>query len=339
MFKTIDFRRRTVSVLVALFVTGVAQAGGLPAIDANRQMLSQHYDPARAAYPQISEQGYTVRLLLTKEWPLHLGVSRNGSPEKILELPRVVEQVAQIRIYKDRLAVHSWLGPDEQGHIAIFDLPSGRLEDAFFAYRPVFSPDNRQIAFVRFYPAHFLQSYEDQEMIYDLAASPAQNRPAYGSEGPPTEKRGALHRAGWPVYPLAVKEIGRQNANLDDDNDYHHKMSDFAWSADSRRVAFIDASQAAAALVVVDTRTLLQQTHAAEFNPALLDASIATLPELRDMCRVQDNARVPTCVDFLYETTRLDVASDAVTIFLSTTDSGKTRTVRVDARRLAPVQR
>ncbi len=326
--------------LAALLIATNGQAAGLAAADANHRLLSERYGPAQVAYPQVSDHGVTVRVIRGKEWPLHLGVSRRGAAAKIIELPRAMEQVAQVRIHGDRLAVQAWLGPDEQGEIAIFDLQTGQLVDEFLGYRPVFSPDNRLIAFVRFYPAHFLQSNEDQEMVYDLEASPAQNRPAYGPVVPSSEKRNMLHQAGMPLYPLAPKELGRQNANLEDESEYHRKVSEFAWSPDSRRVAFVDARAGAAALVVVDTRTLLQQNRGTTFNAGVVDASWAALPELGELCSVQGDTPSKSCLDVDYGAMRLDVDDAAVTVSLSTgTHPPVTRAFRVESQRLKSVPR
>ena len=326
--------------LAAVLAATDGRAAGLAAADANHRLLSAAYDPARAAYPPLSDQGVALRVIRGKEWPLHLGISRAGAPEKIVELPRAMEQVAQLRVHGNRVAVQAWLGPDEQGEIAIFDLQTGQLVDDFLEYRAVFSPDGRQIAFVKFYPAHFLQSYEDQAMLYDLEASPAQNRPAYGAVVPSPDKRSMQHHAGMPLHPLAAGELGRQNANLVDQDEYHRKVSEFAWSADSRRVAFVDARKGAASLVVVDTRSLQQQARVASFDAGLVDASAAALPELADVCSVQGDAPARTCVDLDYAATRLELGDAAATVSLSAGDQpAATRTVRVDSQRLKPVPR
>ncbi len=326
--------------LAALAIATDGRAAAPASADANHRMLSERYDPARVGYPLVSNQGTTVRVIRGKEWPLHLGVSRRGAAERIIELPKAMEQVAQVRIYKDRLAVQAWLGPDEQGEVAVFDLQTGQLVDDFLGYRPVFSPDNRLVAFVKFYPAHFLQSYEDQEMLYDLDASAAQNRPAYGAVVPSPDKRSMLHHAGLPLHPLAPRELGRQNANLVDESAYHRKISEFAWSPDSRRVAFVDARDGAASLVVVDTRTLLQQNRSTTFNAALVDASSAALPELADVCSVQGDTPAKSCLEVDYGALRLDVDDAGVTVSLSTAaQPAVTRALRVGPQRLKPVQR
>jgi len=116
----------------------------------------------------------------------------------------------------------------------IIDLEHGVILDSFDAFYPAISPGGRFIAYVKFYPPHFVKGTDDHDMLYDVAKSATENRPA----SVPVDD---LVNVGVNLYPGAQ--------NKDEDNigvpaDHAHgTVSQFFWSPDSQTLIFADQTQ------------------------------------------------------------------------------------------------
>ena len=88
--------------------------------------------------------------------------------------------------------------------VNVVELTSGKIKDHFACYFPAPSPDAHFLAFVKDFPGHpgpLEVSYE--YVVYDLAASPAQNRA--------NTKAGIAYDPGWPVYPPGATNAASEN--------------------------------------------------------------------------------------------------------------------------------
>jgi hypothetical protein len=187
----------------------------------------------------------------TKDWGVV--VQQGSNPAERVPLPDYLDQVYAIhRVAPNRALLLADLPAGAQ-FAGIIETPPARLIDSFWsAAKPSLSPDNRYILFVRFYPMHGADSYDDQYRLYDVLGTRASNwpeRPA--QDGPPTAPVSYDPTlAGIPVYPLKAGELGRENTNIED-GQAHERASEIIWSADSRKAVFADAQGGAMSLVVV----------------------------------------------------------------------------------------
>jgi hypothetical protein len=191
----------------------------------------------------------------TKDWSVV--VQQGTNPVERAPLPDLLEQVYAIhRAAPNRAVLLADLSAGAK-FIGIIGTSPAKLLDSFWSSAgPSLSPDNRYVLFVRFYPMHGADNYEDQYRLYDVLGTRASNwpeRPA--QDGPPTEPINYDSTlAGVPVYPLKAGELGRENTNIED-GQVHQRASEFIWSADSSKVVFADVQGGVISLVVVSMPT------------------------------------------------------------------------------------
>ena len=150
--------------------------------------------------------------------------------------------------------------------IFIVDPAKNSLVDSFMAYRPVISPNQRWIAYVKFAPYYVEASTEI--MLYDLSKSPAQNRPRSDPVHPNDEKTDA----GTIVFPPGHENFDGSNI-LDSPSDTQmvHAAGKLHWAPDSRAIVFTDMVADNPAIVLV---TLDDHGTSAAFRHALTEAEI-----------------------------------------------------------------
>jgi hypothetical protein len=159
---------------------------------------------------------------------------------KDVKLPLDVDRVIAIRRYSDRLIVIASVS-DLVSRVLIIDLGQGQITDSFEGFNPTVSPNGRFIAFIKFYPPHFVRGADDHYMLYDVEKTAIENRPA----AVPLDD---LIDVGMNVYP--------GGGNKEDDNlgvlsrREHHAMSSFSWSADSGKLVFADQAESLTVVLV-----------------------------------------------------------------------------------------
>jgi hypothetical protein len=130
--------------------------------------------------------------------------------------------------------------------------PVKLLDQFWTAGRQALSPNNRYVIFVRFYPLHGADNYDDQYRLYDVLGTRASNwpkRPA--GDGSPTEPINYDDTlAGVPIYSLKAGEVDRVNTNVPEGTE-HEGGTDFLWSADSSKAVFSDSQAKVITLVLV----------------------------------------------------------------------------------------
>jgi hypothetical protein len=116
--------------------------------------------------------------------------------------------------------------------------------DAALAFYPVMSPDQRWIAYEKFFPRQTELPSSDEYLLYDLSKTPEQNRqPGVGLDDN-LDVGTAIYPPGWANQP--GDNIGAP------DNQRHGHVSDFYWSPESTTLAFADLLQGKVSLVLVD---------------------------------------------------------------------------------------
>ncbi len=189
----------------------------------------------------------------TKDWSIV--VQQGSNPAERVPLPDslVLEQVYAIhRAPQNHAVLLADLSAGAQ-FVGIIGTSPAKLLDSFWSSAtPSLSPDNHYVLFVRFYPMHGADNYDDQYRLYDVLGTRSSNwpdRPA--QDGPPNLPANYDDTlAGVPVYPLKAGELGRDNTNVED-GQVHQKASKFIWSVDSSKVVFADVQGGVISLVVV----------------------------------------------------------------------------------------
>lgn len=154
-----------------------------------------------------------------------------------IPLSRNVERVEQIVRHGNRLAVLNGLFGGAAEALVV-DVKSGEVIDRFWCYEPSLSPDHSSIAFVRFYPTHFVNGAESQYRVYRLDRTPAENRRSSKAQAA-SEMGSPAADLGLAVYPTGRRAM-RTNVEVPE-ADAHQHMSTLVWSRDSKAFAFVDA--------------------------------------------------------------------------------------------------
>ncbi len=157
---------------------------------------------------------------------LHL--RRGGSTADVALEDSFIEEISQVCPLSDgRLVVFGDVG----GAMAVYIVGKApaRAQDRFLAYTPAISPDERWIAFVKFFPLHGVDG-SAQYMLYDLSKSAAQNRPGQPSE---------LGDVGAVIYPQGQENFPGSNIDVPP-SEQHFFPVRLYWAPDSRANAFLD---------------------------------------------------------------------------------------------------
>ena len=254
----------------ALFASAPLLAVTVVDVDHSTVEGDKLFDPNNAEYAPSTQQGHRLELR-SEGLRLELRVTPLGAAAYAVMLSNGTAQVRQVRVSGERIVVVGWMNGSLASEVTVLDRASGRLVDTFWCYEPSLSPDGRHIAFVKFFPSHFIDQWESQYRLYDLSRDAESNRPAL-RDAEPSDSRGPLVDVGIALYPLVPTELDRSEIPSGQE---HERTSAFGWSADSRRLGFVDAQAGVARLVMV------QLPVAAPFS---LSTQIAVLPELGTLC-------------------------------------------------------
>ena len=176
----------------------------------------------------------------TNDWKLAIS-HQNGAIDRV-PLPPEIKQVDAIhRSGSNRAVVVTELGSGMR-EILVIQIDQAQVLDTFMASGPVaVSPSNQYVIFVRYYPMHGAEGYDDQYRVYDVLGTRATNWPDRPAQDSPPNIPASYDDslAGVPVYPLAPGELGRRNTFVPE-NEAHTSISDYVWTADSSKVLFAD---------------------------------------------------------------------------------------------------
>ena len=99
----------------------------------------------------------------------------SGNSATKISLPGVVNKIAEVCPLSDgRLVVFAESGYST--NIDIVDRAGALLKDDIWAFTPAMSPDQRWLAYRKFYPRHTELPVSEEYLLYDLTKSAGQNR-------------------------------------------------------------------------------------------------------------------------------------------------------------------
>lgn len=171
-----------------------------------------------------------------------LSIRPKSGAVEILKLPNLYTQFGSIALAPNNKAIvvayayGSWSG--EIRSYLIVDLILGKVIDEITASRFSVSPNRRFILFRNWSgPPEDQETSEKRYRLYDTMKSPRENVCGYMSNDPKHERLDEEMR-GFQVYPRMPGQVSCNDPEKEEEEDY--EGSDFAWSADSSKVAFID---------------------------------------------------------------------------------------------------
>jgi len=220
---------------------------------------SQAFDPERQGRVFAESGGLTVSLEKTEPCEDCVGgtaftfavTDKRSSTARSFTIRNDTAQVDEVVIVNpSRALVMGSLTGTTRG-VNVVDLERREVIDFFYSHFPSVSKDRRFVAYVKFTPR--VQSGAPQGhvyLVYDLTASPTQNRLAAGQQG--AEPLDDHVNVGIPVYPL--ENVGRamSDAGPNEEAPPHVLASEgFSWLP-GNTLAFVDRWKKANYLVMVD---------------------------------------------------------------------------------------
>jgi len=201
------------------------------------------FDPSHQKSVSYEDQEVRTTLVLGQGVTSLKIIKRSTGEEKLVELPAEMTQVDEIRKgVGNKLAVRGMVN-GSSSEIVVVDLGSDKVIDKFVCYLPSLSRDVRYIAFIKFYPSHFAEGTEDHYMLYDLAKTPAENRPR-------TTPSGDWKTVGRCIYPMGIGNDDNDNVGHPKDRE-HFSRSQLFWSQDQEQFFFADQVDSAPQIVLV----------------------------------------------------------------------------------------
>jgi len=176
--------------------------------------------------------GQLVIGLVNGEKNLAVDIKSASGPGGRVELPAEIVQVNEMRAAQGGKAVVVGMVNGSVYEIVILNTRAPGIADMFLAYSPALSPDARFIAFVKFYPAHFVEGTDDRYLLYDVSRSAVDNRPSNATLNDHTN-------VGIAVYPHTANQ-GGDNTGVPPQQQHHMLAQRFFWQSDSSRYVFAD---------------------------------------------------------------------------------------------------
>jgi hypothetical protein len=234
----------TVAVFALMSRPGVAQQSATPATGVIRLQFDEgFFNPGRKKVLSYRD-GEMAMKLLNEEKNLTVSIeNRAAQTSGKIDLPPEIVQVNEIRAGQKNKAVVVGMVNGSVFEVVVLDTRSISIADSFLAYCPAISPDGRFIAFVKFYPAHFVDGTDDHYLLYDLALTAGENRSA---------NLGISDHAdvGVPIWPTVANRSG-DNTGVPQPQQHHMTAQAFFWRSDSERYAFADEHGGDLDLIIV----------------------------------------------------------------------------------------
>jgi hypothetical protein len=204
-----------------------------------------HFDPEHPKPVSYQDNDMSLRLRPEGE-TLSIVLSRGGGEPERIVLPKEIAQVDSIRRVGRASAVVLAMINGSASEVVVLGLDRLSIKDKFLAYNPSVSPDGRWASFVKFYPSHFVDGPTDEYMLYDLASSARENRPA-GVALSDSTNVGILF-----FPPHAINRDGG-NTGVPEGQIHHMASESFSWAPNSGSFLFADeyAGNVSAILVAV----------------------------------------------------------------------------------------
>jgi hypothetical protein len=170
--------------------------------------------------------------LLNGRKNLAVEIRSASHPGGQVDLPAEVVQVNEIRATPGGKGIVVGMVNGSVYEVVILSIHPLEIVDSFLAYSPTVSPDARFIAFIKFYPAHFVDGADDRYLLYDVARSAADNRPV-------NEPLNDHVNVGIAVYPRLANQDA-DNTRVPPQQQHHMLAQSFFWQSDSVRYIFAD---------------------------------------------------------------------------------------------------
>lgn len=223
------------------------------------------FNPTQKKAISYHGRGLAITLVDGKK-NLAIEVANGLQSAETVQLPSEVVQVNEIRAASNGRAVVVGMVNGSVYEVLILDIAPTTIADRFLAYFPTVSPDGRFIAFVKFYPPHFVDGTEDHFLLYDTLRSPSENRTANAI--PLSDHT----NVGQPIYPRVPN---RDGDNVDVSGPKHHMMAQgFFWQSDSTRYAFAGDRDGEWSAFVVSVSRGMPQVRSAPLNKTEFCASL-----------------------------------------------------------------
>ncbi len=232
-------------------------------------------------------------------------------------LPSEFVQMGSARLFtSDRLVVTGMVNGDVS-EVIIVDSNKAEMHDHFLCYSPTVSPDGRYVAFVKFYPAHGVNSVEDHYSIYDAKLSPEQNRPPLYPHNPAV--------VGKIVYPNGLSNKPSDNVDLESTSTHRMVSDGFFWDEQSVSVVFADEFHDELSAVVVGINNGVFSTDSLLIPKQWICPDVT--PCFEHLARVDFNRSLPSSVDLRFRGVNGTPAKESHVI-ISHDNSGRLRALR-----------
>jgi len=188
----------------------------------------------------------------------------HGSTAIALTLPDYyMSEISQVCPLPDeRMVVFAQMPPNVT---VLYVVAHASIVDSLWVYHPVISPNQRWIAFTKWYPYYVQGSGEI--MLYDLSKTPAQNQPPADSVHPNDPKIDA----GTIIFPPGHENFAGSNIVDTPPDQIIHDVGTLHWALDSRAIVFKDVVDKDAGIAVVK---LDERGNPSVFRRALTRADI-----------------------------------------------------------------
>jgi hypothetical protein len=161
-----------------------------------------------------------------------VAIVQKGNIARSISLPSDFVQANAVKL-ADATAIVLGMVNGSVSKVIIIDLDRAVIKDEFLALDPSVSPDGRFIAFVKFYPTHFVQGVEDHYMLYDTKLDAARNRPSAVSVHDPGT-------VGVAVFPFGVGNRPGDNTEVKSRATHHLASESFFWQDDGASYILLD---------------------------------------------------------------------------------------------------
>ena len=315
----------TIAALGSCMTTLAVQAApGIPVVALRTS--GGLFDPEAAALPSWEGDGESASVV-RRDGGLALHIEGGGRPGLRAALPEEMLQATGVFRSGQKLVVTGWMNGALAGVVAIVDARTAQIVDRFWGYAVSVSPDAAAVAFVRFHPSYLVTGSESQYRVYRTARSPAENRldlPAGWATG---ERHVPLRDVGQALYPLKRDERWRDNVEVPDAL-AHQRLSPLSWSADGRRLAFLDRQGESVSVVVAEW--------AGESTAHRVSVKAAVLADYSTLC-TDRMTTAANCAHLPAEAMGFEWRTDALTVTAMTGGGSATHSLRVPQTLLRPV--
>ena len=190
------------------------------------------FDPQHQRPVLYQDDEITLRLKADGE-KLNIVLAKGQVEKSSVVLPQEVAQVDVIRRVAKSKAVVIGMVNGDVSEVVVLNLYPLRLIDKFLAYVPGISPDGAFVAFIKFYPPHFVENPTDKYMLYDLRLSASANRPVGVAVSDDVN-------VGIVVYPTHESNQDADNTGVPESEIHRIASEGFFWTPDSKDYLFAD---------------------------------------------------------------------------------------------------